>query len=441
MRIEEGQQILKALHNGNVPAYQGAKYIMCGHEEERDAIFEELQYIRFKSNEKAHSGFKMIYGPYGSGKSFLCEVLKEDALQNNFVISEIVISKNTQLHNFETIYNKIMSGLRTNNYRDFSAFRIIIEGWVEKEKSEIINKYNLDPDDNEDDEEKLVEKLRDKLSLELEKANTTNASIVNAVISFCMALLKGDNTLAQKSLAWFAGDTNISADIKKSIGVKGTVDKSNVFEFLKTLLYIIEKSGYTGLFVIIDEVETVRKERKDIRYQAYENLRLLIDMVSKDNLPGCYLLFTGTEELIEDEEKGVKEHDALYTRIEPIKLGDIRVLEQPLIKLSRFDAEQLVEVSKKVRSIHGIVHNWNPETKISDSFIKDYVQSFTRAFGKEVSILPRTFLKNFVFILEAAKKEPMSKIKALLNISEEQIKEINKQIEVYGREQAMEMEL
>jgi adenosylhomocysteinase len=100
-----------------------------------------------------------------------------------------------------------------------------------------------------------------------------------------------------------------------------------------------------------------------------------------------------------------------------------------------------VEVSKKVRSIHGIVHNWNPETKISDSFIKDYVQSFTRAFGKEVSILPRTFLKNFVFILEAAKKEPMSKIKALLNISEEQIKEINKQIEVYGREQAMEMEL
>lgn len=441
MKIEEGQQVLKALHNGNVPAYQGAKYIMCGHEEEQDVIFKELQYIKFKQNEKAHSGFKMIYGPYGSGKSFLCEVLKEDTLKDKFVVSEIVISKNTQLHNFETIYNKIMVGLRTDEYREFSAFRIIIESWIEKEKFEIINKFNLDPDENEEDEEKLVEKLKDKISLELEKANTTNVSIINAVVSFCMALLQGDNTLAQKSLAWFAGDTNISADIKKTIGVKGSVDKSNVFEFLKTLLYIIEKSGYSGLFVIIDEVETIRKERKDVRYQAYENLRLLIDMVSKDNLPGCYLLFTGTEELIEDEEKGVKEHDALYTRIEPIKLGDIRVLEQPLIKLSRFDSNQLIEVSKKVRHIHGIVHNWNPEDKISDQFIREYVQSFTSAFGKEVSILPRTFLKNFIFVLEAAKKESMSKIKSLLNISEEQIEQVNKQIAIHGREIAMEMEL
>ena len=164
-------------------------------------------------------------------------------------------------------------------------------------------------------------------------------------------------------------------------------------------------------------------------------------MVSKDNLPGCYLLFTGTEELIEDEEKGIKEHDALYTRIEPIKLGDIRILEQPLIKLSRFDSSQLIEVSKKVRYIHRVVHEWNPETKISDEFIEEYVQSFTNAFGKEVSILPRTFLRNFIFILEAAKKEPMSKIKSLLNINEHQIEEVNKQIELYGREVAMEIEL
>lgn len=441
MKIEEGQQILKALHNGNVPAYQGAKYIMCGHEEERDTIYDELEYIKFNKNKKGHSGFKMVYGPYGSGKSFLCEVLKEDALKDNFVISEIVISKNTQLHNFETIYNKIMSGLRTDSFREFSAFRIIIEKWIEKEKLDIINKFDLEPDDVEEDEEKLVNKIKDKISLELQKSNTTNTSIINSITTFAISLIKGDNNLAQKSLSWFAGDTNIASDIKKTIGVKGAVDKSNVFEFLKTLLYIIQKSDYSGLFVIIDEVETVRKERKDVRYQAYENLRLLIDMVSKDNLPGCYLLFTGTEELIEDDEKGIREHDALYTRIEPIKLGDIRVLEQPLIKLSRFCSLQLIEVAKKVRNIHGTVYEWNAEAKISDKFIEQYVRNFTQAFGKEVSILPRTFLKNFVFVLEASKREPISKIKSLLNISEEQIKEITRNIEIYGKEVAVEIEL
>lgn len=440
MNTEQGMQILKALHNGTVPSYDGAKYIMCGHEEERDKILEELEYIKFKVNSKAHSGFKMIYGPYGSGKSFLCEVLKEEALDSNFVVSEVIISKNTQLHNLETVYNKIMTGLRTNNFREFSAFRIIIENWIEEIKADILTKFNLDPDENEGDEEILINKLKDELAYELQRANTTNGSIINAITSFAMALLQGNNNLAQKSITWFAGD-DISTETKKEIGVKGKVDKNNVFDFLNTLLYIVRNSGYSGLFVVIDEVETVRKERKDIRYQAYENLRLLIDMVSKDNLPGCYLLFTGTDELIEDEEKGIKEHDALYTRLEQIKLGDIRVLEQPLIKLTRFNTEQLIEVSKKVRNIHSLVYNWNAQNKITDSFIKDYVESFTKAFGKEVHILPRTFLKNLVFILEAAKDVPMSKIKLLLNISEEQVKDLNNQIDMYGRETAVEIDL
>lgn len=441
MDIEEGKQILKALHNGSVPAYQGAKYIMCGHKKEKDAIYNDLQYIKYKKDGKAHSAFKMIYGPYGSGKSFLCEVLKEDALNDNFVVSEVVISKNTQLHNLETVYNKIMSGLRTNNFRDFSAFRIIIENWIDDQKAEVISKYNLEPDDDEKDANTLMEKLKDKIAFELQKANTTNASIINAITTFAESILSGDNNLAQKCLSWFSGDTNISVDVKKNIGVKGSVDKGNVFEFLKTLLYIIEQSGYAGLFVVIDEVETVRKERKDIRYQAYENLRLLIDMVSKDNLPGCYLLFTGTDELIDDEEKGIKEHDALYTRIEPIKLGDIQVLEQPLIRLSRFNSDELIEIAQKVRGIHGFVYSWEPETKITDDFIKQYVENFTMAFGREVSVLPRTFLRNFVFILEAAKTEPMGKIKSLLNISQEQVEETNKQIEIHGRETAVEMDL
>ncbi len=91
--------------------------------------------------------------------------------------------------------------------------------------------------------------------------------------------------------------------------------------------------------------------------------------------------------------------------------------------------------------MNGMVHDWDSESKLSDQFINDYVQSFTRAFGKEVSILPRTFLKNFIFILEAAKSEPISKIKSLLNISEEQIEAVNKQIEIYGKEKAVEIEL
>ncbi|WP_313558812.1 BREX system ATP-binding domain-containing protein [Ruminiclostridium cellobioparum] len=440
MDLELGKSVIKALHNGNVPSI-GAGYIMAGHEEEKNKIVEELEYIRFEKNKTSHSGFKMLYGPYGSGKSFLCEILKDEALASNFVVSEVVISRNTQLHNFETVYNKIMAGLRTDEFREFSAFRIIIENWLNKSKKEIIKKFDLDPDENEKDEEKLVQKLEEKILIELGKANTTNPSIINAVSGFYKAVINGDHALAQNALGWLAGEQHVQTNFKKQMNVKGNVDKTNVFEFLRTLLYIIEQSGYAGLLIIIDEVETVRKERRDVRYQAYENLRMLLDMVSKDNLPGCYLLLTGTDDLVEQEDRGIKEHDALYTRLEPIRLGDIKVLDQPLMRLSRFDTQQLINVAKKVRDLHSSVYNWNADDKISDTFITQYATNFSKAFGKEISTLPRTFLKNFAFILEAAKTESMSKIKSLLNISEEQIQSVNKQIEQFGRETAMDIEL
>lgn len=434
-------QILRALHNGNVPPYEGAKRIMCGHEEEREKLLEDLNYISYNNSKVGHSGFKMIYGPYGCGKSFLCEVIKDEALNDGFIVSEIVISKNTQLQSLETIYNKIMVGLRSNEFREFSAFRIIIENWVEILKSRIISKYDLDPEENDDDYNTFVEKIKEEIPFELQKANSTNTSIINSIISFTMALIEGNHSIAQKSLAWFSGDQNIGADIKKTLGVKGNVDKTNVFDFINTLLFMIKESKFAGLLIIIDEVETVRKERRDVRYQAYENLRLLIDMVSKDNLPGCYLLLTGTDELVEDEEKGIKEHDALYTRLEQIKLGDIRVLEQPLIRLKRFDTNQLVDVAVKVRGIHSEVHEWDAALKINNDFIHKYVESFTNAFGREVTILPRTFLKNFIFILEAAKNYPINKILDLLHFDNSKQNESDEVKKINDVQDAMEIDL
>ncbi|MDR9798016.1 DUF2791 family P-loop domain-containing protein [Aeribacillus pallidus] len=74
------------------------------------------------------------------------------------------------------------------------------------------------------------------------------------------------------------------------------------------------------------------------------------------------------------------------------------------MKLNRFSTEQLIEVSYKVREIHGMVHKWIPETVIDDTFIKQYVESFTVAFEQEITVLPRTFLREFIFVLDATKE-------------------------------------
>src|SRR5690606_15314988 len=210
-----------------------------------------------------HAGFKFLYGPYGSGKSFLCEVLKEDALENNYAVSEIVISKSVQLQNFETVYQAIMTGLRTKNQREYSAFRQVIQEWLSKEKMDIIRKYDLDPDERDEDEVQLMNLLEQKISDELSKANATSPGIVQAFYSFYKGLMEGDRQLSDWALGWIAGDASIDRVAKSKIGVTGKVDKTNAFEFLLALLHILKLSGYRGLLIIIDEVETVRKERRD----------------------------------------------------------------------------------------------------------------------------------------------------------------------------------
>ena len=49
--------------------------------------------------------------------------------------------------------------------------------------------------------------------------------------------MNGDNNLAHQSLSWLTGDQNIPADIRKSIGVKGSVDKNNVLVFKDLTIY------------------------------------------------------------------------------------------------------------------------------------------------------------------------------------------------------------
>ncbi|PJW20779.1 hypothetical protein CV632_09725 [Geobacillus thermodenitrificans] len=437
-----GEAILRALRNGTVPSV-GTHLLLTGNKEEKEYLNKELDYISFE-NDNGHAGFKFIYGPYGSGKSFLCEVLKEDAFKKGFAVSEVVISKAVQLQNFETVYQAIMTGLRTSSQREYSAFRQIIQEWLSKEKKDILRKFNLDPDESDEDEKQLMELLEQRISDELSKANATTPGIVQAFHSFYKGLMDGNRQLSDWALGWLAGDSSIDRAAKAKIGVTGKVDKTNAFEFLLALLHILKLSGYKGLLIIIDEVETVRKERKDVRYQAFENLRFLIDMVSKDRLKGCYMLFTGTEELIENEDRSIKEHDALFSRIKPLSLqqkdGINKVFSTPLMKLNRFSTDQLIEISYKVRDIHGIVHEWVPSTVIDDSFISQYVKSFTVAFDQEITVLPRTFLREFIFVLDAAKEG--NDVRSLLNIDSNTVERIKHNIEVAGgREMAVDLEL
>ena len=62
--------------------------MVVGLEKETKEIQNQLEYIK-----QNRSDFKFINGDYGSGKTFLCSLVREHALKDNFLVSVLTISQ------------------------------------------------------------------------------------------------------------------------------------------------------------------------------------------------------------------------------------------------------------------------------------------------------------------------------------------------------------
>ena len=55
-------------------------------------------------------------------------------------------------------------------------------------------------------------------------------------------------------------------------------------------LVILHDSGFSGLVVVLDEVETLQRVRSDVREKSLNALRQLIDEIDSGRFPGLYLV-------------------------------------------------------------------------------------------------------------------------------------------------------
>src|SRR5260370_38776885 len=75
--------ILQAFSNGVTPRI-GLEHVVVGRRAEIEAMLDDLDYRVAKGG----ASFRLVVGPYGSGKSFMLQVIFNYALQRNFVATD-----------------------------------------------------------------------------------------------------------------------------------------------------------------------------------------------------------------------------------------------------------------------------------------------------------------------------------------------------------------
>ncbi len=386
---ERRSEILDALRRGTVPA-RGLGALAVGLDPFEAALGEDLQ--------RARSGagvFKAVRGEYGSGKTFFARWLQERARQAGLATSEVQISETeTPLHRLETVYRRLVERLGTSD-TPTGAWRAVVDGWFYALEQDVLAEGRL----HEGDTAALVSETDALLERRLREISAAAPAFTAVLRAYRSAVAAGDTARAEGLLAWLGGQPNVAASVKRAAGVKGDVDHFGALSFLRGLLVVLRDSGYAGLLLVLDEVETLQRVRGDVREKGLNALRQLLDEVDGGRFPGLFVVVTGTAGFFEGPQ-GIQRLAPLQQRLHVDFTGDPR-FDNPRavqVRLRGFDLGRLAEVGRRVRDIYAA---GSPQAErlrrlADDACVERLARAVTGKLGGRVGVAPRLFLKKLV---------------------------------------------
>lgn len=381
--------IIGALRRGTVPS-AGLDALAVGIDSFAPTLDEELATVS-----SGRGGFKAVRGEYGTGKTFFGRWLQERARAKGFATSEVQINETeTPLHRLETIYRRLVERLGTAD-SSTGAFRSVIDGWFFALEQDVLADGSVDANDAN----ALLVRTQTLMEAQLTTISKTAPAFSAVLRTYRRALAEGDNQLAEGLISWLAGQPNVAASVKRAAGIKGELDHFGAANFLIGLLTILRDSGFPGLVLVLDEVETLQRMRADTRERGLNALRQLIDEIDAGRFPGLYLVITGTPAFF-DGAQGVQRLAPLAQRLH-VDFGTDRKFDNPRavqIRLAPFDQGSLVAVGKRVRDIYADTQPNEARLRrvVDDTYIEVLAHAVAGGLGGKVGVAPRLFLKKLV---------------------------------------------
>src|SRR5579864_2001354 len=367
---ERRREIIAALRKGTVPQ-RGLDFLAVGL-----GRFEPVMSSELADVAQGSSVFKAVRGDYGCGKTFFARWVQENAKKKGFATAEVQISETeTPLHRLETVYRRAMEQLCTADCF-LGAFRSIIDGWFYGLEEDVLAEGTIDPSD----EKALAHRADELLEQRLVEITRATPQFAAALRTYRAAQRQNDHATAEGLAGWLAGQPHVAASIKRVAGIKGDVDHFAALSFLRGLLLILRDSGFSGLVLVLDEIETLQRVRGDVREKSLNALRQLIDDIDGGRVPNLYLMITGTPAFF-DGPQGIQRLEPLAQRLHVDFQTDAR-FDNPRavqLRLASFDHARLLEVGIKVRDLY--MSDCSSPERVGRLATDELVQSLARSIA------------------------------------------------------------
>ncbi len=376
MNIDEqvkNHRAIEALRNG-VPNRDAVKVLGCNQPDIEEKFRQQLQYTVRSIPEGGKNEGMMVTGDFGTGKSHLLEYLMHLALEENFVCSKIVISKETPLFDPAKLYRAAVD-------------TAIVPGKRGNAMTEIATALNFNSQSYAD----LYLWINQKAGLNSRFAATL----------FLFERMPNDPELSNRIIRFWSGDKIGSGEIKKYLRacrepvtykIENIAVKELALQAFQFTSRLIKAAGYSGWVLLIDEAELIGRYSLTQRAKSYAELARWMGKLDESRLTGLTTVFAITDDFQSIILEGNDDFEKVPGRLRAKGMASdlllasqaergMRVIQNELVHLKPPDKESLDRTYEKVRAIHAEAYQWSPPTvesveRLGTTRMRQYVRGW-----------------------------------------------------------------
>ena len=402
--------LLSSISAGVVPR-SGAPYIAIGRQDEISAFLSDLEEVN-----QGGGAMRFLIGRYGSGKSFLIQLVRGYALERDFLTANCDLSPERRLYGSGgsgvATYRELMKNLASKSSPDGGALSKIISRWIAQIKNSLLEE-GFDSYSQE-----FYSELNRRISRELSSLEflVGGFDFARVITEYYKATMDDDDIFASSKasacLRWLRGEFSTKTEAKRELGfsVSVIIDDDNWYDFLKLWAALARKMGYRGLVVFIDECVNLYKITHRVsRENNYEKILSMFNDTLQGRAPGLDIIFGGTPQFLEDTRRGLFSYEALRSRLcdSRFALDGFKNLIGPVIRLRRLSDDELYALICRVSALYSQYYNW--DCRVSDGDRIEFLNICTSRAGADSMITPREMLRDYMTVLNILMQNPEAK--------------------------------
>ena len=389
------QVVLNSLKGGVVPRV-GLPYVAVGRDKEIEAFLHDEEIIA-----EGGSAFRFIVGKYGSGKSFLLQTIRNYVLDKNFVVVDADLTPERRFQGTGgqglATYRELLKNMSTRTKPEGGALSLILDKWISGVQLDVIKDKGLSPDDPE-----LSGLTEKKIMEDIYSLNDMvhGFDFAKLIIFYYRAYVDGNDELKLKLIKWFRGEYMTKTDAKRELGINIIISDDDWYDYLKLFALFMTKAGYSGLYIMIDELVNIFKITNSItRQNNYEKMLSMYNDCLQGKASHMGIIMCGTPECMQDTRRGVYSYEALRSRLSEGRFsGEYKDMLAPVISLKPLSYEEMYILIEKLSVLHSDLYDY--QIRMSHEEMVGFLKFEFERIGAEKLITPRDVIRDYIEILD-----------------------------------------